>query len=200
MRIRRLIRVSVLSLLASVSLSACGTSTGTGAMIGGIGGALLTGGLGGAALGAAAGAGIGYLTEQEKQNARDQVSREQQALAQSRITSDPETVYRPKPSNPFVGSTWRVISYESKDDLGVYSEIMVTFPSNSKVTSMFVRRDGETEVFVESYAIVDDVIVFQGKEDGQEYRVPARFTLNNQLLSLKFEDSSFVLEEVEESA
>jgi len=29
---------------------------------------------------------------------------------------------------------------------------------------------------------------------------PARFTLNNKLLSLKFEDSSFVLEEVEESA
>jgi len=200
MRIRQLMRVSVFSLLASVSLPACGTSTGTGAAIGGIGGALLTGGLGGAALGAAAGAGIGYLTEQEKQNAQDQVRNEQQALAQSRVSSDPQTVYRPKPANPFVGSTWRVISYESKDDLGVYSEIMVTFPSNSKVTSMFVRRDGETEVFVETYAIVDDVIVFQGKEDGEEYRVPARFTLNNKLLKLNFEDSSFVLEEVEESA
>ncbi|MCK5447755.1 MAG: hypothetical protein KAJ43_06395, partial [Gemmatimonadetes bacterium] len=149
---------------------------------------------------AAAGAGIGYLTEQEKQNARDQVRKDQQALAQSRVTSDPQTVYRPKATNPFVGSTWRVISYESDELVGEYSEIMVTFPSNSKVTTMFVRRDGETEVFAENYAIVDDVIVFQGKEDGNEYRVPARFTLNNHLLSLKFEDSSFVLEEVEESA
>ena len=84
--------------------------------------------------------------------------------------------------------------------MGEYSEIMVTFPSKSMVTTMFVHRDGETEVFVESYAVVDDVIVFQGKEDGKEYRVPARFTINDKLLSLKFEDSSFVLEEVEESA
>jgi hypothetical protein len=185
----------------ATSLAGCGGgSTGTGAAIGGIGGALLTGSFGGAALGAVAGAGIGYLTEQEKNNARDQVRKDQQALAQSRVTNNPETAYRPKPTNPFVGSTWRVISYESDELVGDYSEIMVTFPSNSKVTTMFVRRDGETEVFAESYAVVDDVIVFQGKEDGKEYRVPARFTLNNKLLSLKFEDSSFVLEEVEESA
>ena len=187
MRVNRTIGSLVSICILGISLTGCGGgSTGTGAMIGGIGGALLTGSFGGAALGAAAGAGIGYLTEQEKQNARDQVRKDQQALAQSRVTSDPQTVYRPKATNPFVGSTWRVISYESDELVGEYSEIMVTFPSNSKVTTMFVRRDGETEVFAENYAIVDDVIVFQGKEDGNEYRVPARFTLNNHLLSLKF--------------
>jgi len=201
MRANLTIGVLVSVCILGVSSTGCGGgSTGTGAAIGGIGGALLTGSFGGAALGAAAGAGIGYLTEQEKQNARDQVRKDQQALAQSRVTNNPETAYRPKATSPFVGSTWRVISYESEELVGDYSEIIVTFPSNSKVTTMFVRRDGETEVFVESYAVVDDVIVFQGKEDGKEYRVPARFTINNKLLSLKFEDSSFVLEEVEESA
>lgn len=201
MRANRTIGVLVSVCILGISSTGCGGgSTGTGAAIGGIGGALLTGSFGGAALGAAAGAGIGYLTEQEKQNARDQVRKDQQALAQSRVTNNPETAYRPKATSPFVGSTWRVISYESEELVGDYSEIIVTFPSNSKVTTMFVRRDGETEVFVESYAVVDDVIVFQGKEDGKEYRVPARFTLNDKLLSLKFEDSSFVLEEVEESA
>ncbi len=201
MRANRTIGVLVSVCILGISSMGCGGgSTGTGAAIGGIGGALLTGSFGGAALGAAAGAGIGYLTEQEKQNARDQVRKDQQALAQSRVTNNPETAYRPKATSPFVGSTWRVISYESEELVGDYSEIIVTFPSNSKVTTMFVRRDGETEVFVESYAVVDDVIVFQGKEDGNEYRVPARFTINNKLLSLKFEDSSFVLEEVEESA
>ena len=201
MRANLTIGVLVSVCILGVSSTGCGGgSTGTGAAIGGIGGALLTGSFGGAALGAAAGAGIGYLTEQEKQNARDQVRKDQQALAQSRVTNNPETAYRPKATSPFVGSTWRVISYESEELVGDYSEIIVTFPSNSKVTTMFVRRDGETEVFVESYAVVDDVIVFQGKEDGKEYRVPARFTINDKLLSLKFEDSSFVLEEVEESA
>jgi len=201
MRANRTIGVLVSVCILGISSTGCGGgSTGTGAAIGGIGGALLTGSFGGAALGAAAGAGIGYLTEQEKQNARNQVRKDQQALAQSRVTNNPETAYRPKATSPFVGSTWRVISYESEELVGDYSEIIVTFPSNSKVTTMFVRRDGETEVFVESYAVVDDVIVFQGKEDGKEYRVPARFTLNDKLLSLKFEDSSFVLEEVEESA
>ncbi len=201
MRANRTIGVLVSVCILGISSTGCGGgSTGTGAAIGGIGGALLTGSFGGAALGAAAGAGIGYLTEQEKQNARDQVRKDQQALAQSSVTNNPETAYRPKATSPFVGSTWRVISYESEELVGDYSEIIVTFPSNSKVTTMFVRRDGETEVFVESYAVVDDVIVFQGKEDGKEYRVPARFTINNKLLSLKFEDSSFVLEEVEESA
>ncbi len=201
MRANRTIGVLVSICILGISSTGCGGgSTGTGAAIGGIGGALLTGSFGGAALGAAAGAGIGYLTEQEKQNARDQVRKDQQALAQSRVTNNPETAYRPKATSPFVGSTWRVISYESEELVGDYSEIIVTFPSNSKVTTMFVRRDGETEVFAESYAVVDDVIVFQGKEDGKEYRVPARFTLNDKLLSLKFEDSSFVLEEVEESA
>ncbi len=201
MRANRTIGVLVSICILGISSTGCGGgSTGTGAAIGGIGGALLTGSFGGAALGAAAGAGIGYLTEQEKQNARDQVRKDQQALAQSRVTSNPETAYRPKATSPFVGSTWRVISYESDELVGDYSEIIVTFPSNSKVTTMFVRPDGETEVFAESYAVVDDVIVFQGKEDGKEYRVPARFTLNDKLLSLKFEYSSFVLEEVEESA
>jgi hypothetical protein len=201
MSINRTLGSLVSIAVLSTSLAGCGGgSTGTGAAIGGIGGALLTGSFGGAALGAAAGAGIGYLSEQEKNNARDQVRKDQQAAAQSRVTSNPETAYRPKASSPFVGSTWRVISYESDELVGEYSEIMVTFPSNSKVTTMFVRPNGETEVFAENYAVVDDVIVFQGKEDGKEYRVPARFTINDKLLSLKFEDSSFVLEEVEESA
>lgn len=187
--------------LISASLAGCGGgSTGTGAAIGGIGGALLTGSFGGAALDAAAGAGIGYLSEQEKNNAREQVRKDQPAAAQARVTSNPETAYRPKATSPFVGSTWRVISYESDELVGEYSEILVTFPSNSKVMTMFVRPNGETEVFAENYAVVDDVIVFQGKEDGEQYRVPARFTLNDKLLKLNFEDSSFALEEVEESA
>ena len=147
MRANRTIGVLVSVCILGISSTGCGGgSTGTGAAIGGIGGALLTGSFGGAALGAAAGAGIGYLTEQEKQNARDQVRKDQQALAQSRVTNNPETAYRPKATSPFVGSTWRVISVEGYPALEDANQVVISFQTNSKVTTM-ISRDGDAEAF-----------------------------------------------------
>jgi hypothetical protein len=63
---------------------------------------------------------------------------------------------------------------------------------------MSVTKKGENDVFMESYRVVDDVIVFSGKESGKDYAVAARYTMNDKLLSLKFSDMRVVLEEVEE--
>ena len=177
--------------------SGCATTTQTGALVGGLGAGLLSGSVGGAVGGAAVGAGIGYLTEQERQNAETAAGQEDAAVAQASVSQE-TTAYRPENANPFVGSTWRVISVEGYPAFADANQVMITFQTNSKVTTM-VARDGSSEAFVESYGIVDDVIVFSGREDGQDYSVAVRFSQNGRLMTLSLEEARLVMEEIEES-
>ena len=190
---------AVVALSIIIAVAGCATTTQTGAAIGGIGGALFGGSIGSTIVGAAAGAGIGYLTEQEKQNALQAQADEQRALRESSITDDPDTAYAPSNDNPFVGSTWRVISVEGYEELSEASQALVSFPTNSKVTTLVSRKDGSSDAYVESYGIVDDVLVFSGVEDGESYTVTARFAINNNLMTLTAGDAHLVLQEVEEA-
>ena len=201
MRTHKLVGIALVVVIAGTQLNACSTKTGTGAAIGGIGAALLTGSVQTAALGAAAGAGIGYLSEQEQQKQREAAQREQEALERSRITSDVSTAYRPKAANPLVGSTWRVISLsgERESEFAEYSQIIYTFQTNTKATSLYSKHDGTSEAFVENYGIVDDVLVFRGTYEGGDYTIAGKFTKNEDLLSVDFGDLKVVLEEIQET-
>ncbi len=75
---------------------------------------------------------------------------------------------------------------------------MISFQTNSKVTTM-VSRSGDSQAYVESYGVVDDVIVFSGREDGQDYSVAVRFSQSGNLMTLSLDDARLVLEEIEES-
>ena len=192
-------RIGAIAVVVALAVTGCATTTQTGAAIGGIGGALLGGSVGSTIVGAAAGAGIGYLTEQEKQNALAAQREEQRALRQSDISADPGTAYAPANENPLVGSTWRVISVEGYEALDDASQVLISFQTNSKVTTMISYRDGRSDAYVEGYGLIDDYIVFSGTENGEEYTVAVRYSTNNNLMTLSFEDARIVLREVEES-
>ena len=195
---RKLAILCLLLVAACLVLSACATKTGTGAAIGGIGAALLTGNTGDIATGAAIGAGIGYLSEQEAAQKREEEEKKQETIQKSKITDDPDTAYRPANTNPFTGSTWRVINLQGETWLADYRQIIVSFQTNSKVTTMYSKEGGESDAYVETYGIVDDVLVFSGVENGEKYSATARYAHNGNLLSLTFEDLKVVLEEIEE--
>lgn len=173
-----------------------------GAALGAITGGILTGKGGGAAVGAIAGGGLGYVigSDKDKQAAQQQAAREQAARDQAKVSSDPATAYKAPEENPFVGSTWQVISLETKDPTPDYASIIVNFPTNSKVTTVSVRRDGEAETKVETYRLVDDVMVLSGKnqETGEPYVINATFTLENGELVLVAPEGKVVLREIEE--
>ena len=193
------IRSATIALVVSIAVVGCATTTQTGAAIGGIGGALLGGGVGSAIVGAAAGAGIGYLTDREKQNALQADREERRALQESSLGDDPDTAYTPANENPLVGSTWRVISVQGYDELKDTSQVIISFQTNSKVTTMISHQDGNSVAYVESYGLVENFVVFSGTENGEQYSVAARYVVANKLMTLSIDEARLVLQEVEES-
>ncbi len=193
--------LATLSLMA-VCLSSCGTTgTSKGASFGAVLGGL-TGGTRGAATGAMIGGGLGYLADnaKDKQAAREQAERESAALESARITSNPDTAYRPPETNVLTGSTWRVISLVSEiDPPGRYASVVITFQTNSKATTLGITPNGDTEVFVESYRVVDNVLILSGEENGEPYVVNAKFSIENKQLVVVAPGLRAVLEEIEES-
>jgi len=193
----------VVAALSVVSLTGCGTTgTSQGASLG-----LVVGGLAdgweGAATGALVGGGLGYLSDSaaDKKAAREQAEREQKALEQARITQNPTTAYRPEPINSLTGSTWRAISLVSDTvPPGRYASVVVTFQTNSKVTTLAITPDGDAETWVETYRVVDDVLILSGKENGKSYVVNAKFSVADGQMVVVAEGLRVVLEEVEESA
>lgn len=180
------------------SLGACGTtSTSQGASLGAVVGGL-AGGWEGAALGALAGGGVGLMadTAQDKQIARSQKEREVRAIERSSITASANTAYRPPSTNRLVGSTWRVISYVSDYDPDFeFKSMVVTFQTNSRLTTLTILANDQAEASVESYRIVDDVIVITGKG----YVINARYSVANRQMVIASPIIRIVLEEVEES-
>jgi hypothetical protein len=196
----------LLSLAASIAalfmLTGCGTtSTSKGASLGAVVGGL-SGGTRGAATGALIGGGLGYLADRadDKAAARAQSDKEAAALRQAKITSNPQTAYRPDNINPLTGSTWRAISLVSDiDPPGTYSSVVVTFQTNSKVTTLAIPPEGDAAVFVETYRVVDDVLIISGKENGEAYVVNAKFSIENQQMIVVAPGLRVVLEEVDET-
>ena len=163
-------------------------------------GGLITGDLTGAATAAVVGGGLGYVVgnEQDKKAAQEQAAKEREARARAKVSGDPKTAYSPPATNPFVGSSWRVISLISDFPFPEYASMVVTFASNSKLTTMAVKKDGTAENWVESYRIVNDVLVVSGQDPqtGKSYVYSFKYSVDgNQMIGVSPE-SRFVLEKI----
>ena len=179
----------------------CGTTAaqqgGTGgAALGALTGALIGGGWRGAAAGAAIGGGLGYIAgnEQDKAMAKQQADMDRAAMHTSYISSNPQTAYRPTNRTSLVGSTWRVISLVSNTPVPKYHSIVVSFQTNTKMTTLSVAPDGKVETTTETYRIVDDVIIITGRDRV----INAKWSVQAGQLIIVAADVRFVLEEVEE--
>ena len=110
------------------------------------------------------------------------LEKERLAIEKAKISSDPETAYRPPNRNPLVGSTWRVISIEGEEPYPGYHSIVATFQTNSKLTTLTSYEDGSASAFVETYHVLDDVLVITGKEDGEDYVINGKFSISGKQL------------------
>ena len=183
-----------------MAFSGCGSTSAQkgatgGATVGAVAGGLI-GGWRGAAVGAAVGGGLGYIggNEADKKKAQEQAERERAALAESQVTDDPKTAYRPSNENQLVGSTWRVVSVVSKEPYPEWASIVITFQTNSKVTTLMLLKDGSTKTIVESYRILDDVLVITGKD----YVYNGKFSIEGKQMIFVAPEIRTVLEEIEE--
>ena len=197
----RLLVPAIVLTLCAVLAPGCGTSAaqqgGTGgAALGALTGALLGGGWRGAAAGAAIGGGLGYIAgnEQDKAMAQEQANRDRAAMNAAYISHNPKTAYRPTKRTSLVGSTWRVISLVSNTPVPKYHSIVVSFQTNTRMTTLAVAPDGKVETTTETYRIVDDVIIITGKDRV----INAKWSVQNRQLIIIAADVRIVLEEVEE--
>ena len=180
-----------------ISLAGCGTTgtskgASTGAVIGG-----LVDGWGGAAAGALIGGGIGYASDHAEAKKKEQELKERELsmLQESTITSDPNTTYRPKNNNPLTGSTWRVVSFvEEEPKTREFSSLVISFPTNTKSTTLIQWADGRTETYDENYSVLDDVLVFSG--DG--YVTNTKYSIQDKQMVIVDPNMRVVLEEIEE--
>jgi len=172
-----------------------------GAGIGAIAGGLIGGDWEDAAVGAMAGGGLGYMAgnEDDKRRAQAQAAAERRARAQAQVTNNPQTAYRPPATNQLVGSTWQVISLVSDEPYPEYASMVVTFPSNSKLSTMAVHKDGTTETWVENYRIVEDVMVVSGKDPktGKSYVFNFKYSVDGDQFIAVAPESRVVMERVQ---
>jgi hypothetical protein len=149
--------------------------------LGALAGGLITGKPGGAIAGAAVGGLAGYAigTDQDRHAEKMALEKERNEIAKARITNDPNTAYRPANRNDLVGTTWRVISIEGEQPFPDYHSLVTTFQTNSKITTLVIGKDGETQSVAETYQLVDDILVISGEEDGKKYVVDGKLSIEN---------------------
>jgi lipopolysaccharide export LptBFGC system permease protein LptF len=204
-RLSRPAAVAVAALLA-VSVSACGSTKATQGGSTGAGiGALASGLLGGNMVtGALIGGGIGYIAgnEADKRDAENLAQQRQAALERSRITDNTSTavVVPRQDQNSLTGSTWQVLSINPDDEIPAFSGMVVTFATNSRVTTLTAWADGKVETTAENYRVVDDILVFSGRDPdtGEDYAVTMTFSIENGQMLVVAQDLKIVLREVEE--
>ncbi len=114
--------------------------------------------------------------------------------SKTQVTDDPKTAYRPSNENPLVGSTWRVLSVVSEEPYPEWASIVITFQTNTKVTTLMLLKDGTTRTIVESYRIVEDVLVITGKD----YVYNGKFSIEGKQMIFVAPEIRTVLEEIEE--
>ena len=177
-------------------LVGCGTTnvqrkTTGGVGLGALAGGLITGNLSGAAAGAAVGGLAGYAVGTDQDRNAEQVALEQRklelekernALEKAKITSDPNTAYRPTSNNKLVGSTWRVISIEGEQPFPEFHSVVSTFQTNTKLTTLVVYENGSADTVTELYQVVEDVLVISGEEDGEKYVVSGKYAVEGDQL------------------
>lgn len=198
MRTNQILPLPFLLLLALLSVTpSCQTNGQSGALIGaGLGalaGQAIGGDTGSTLLGAGVGSGLGYVigNEQDKAAAADQHAAENAAMQTSRITNDPNTAYNPPASNPLAGTTWRLLSLVSDDDIP-WASITVTFVDNSKVVTVTTQPGGASTSSIEKYRVVENILIV----NGEDHLINATFTLNGGQMIVVAESFRAVLEQV----
>lgn len=194
-------------ILICISLVAVGcmtTKAQKGAGIGAAGGSLaglaigsLTGSAGaGAAIGAVAGTALGYVVgnEMDKEDAKAQAAREKTALSKAQITSDPKTAYHEKKSDPLVGTSWRVVSMKSPKSYPAYSDMVVTFQTNTQVTTLTVLKNGTTTTDSDPYRIVDDTMILTDSETNK--MINAKYSIEGNRMTITSEVWNIVMDKI----
>ena len=191
-----LVRVSLI-IAVSVMITSCGTTkTADGAISGAVIGGLV-GGWDGAATGALVGGGVGLMADSadDKKIKQDQKERELRMMekANSQSASQSQTVSKPKSTNALNGSTWKVVSVvdEAKGE-NDFASWIITFQTDKKATTLVLKKDGESETFSENYTIIDDVIIFTGKD----YVTNAKFTVADKQMVIVTDTARVVLQQV----
>ncbi|HIJ55254.1 MAG TPA: glycine zipper family protein [Deltaproteobacteria bacterium] len=155
----------------------------------------LTGSSGtGAAIGSVSGAALGYIVgnEKDKEEAKKEAGRERAALEKSRITNDFKTAYQEKNSNPLVGTSWRIVSIKSPRPIPEYSDMVVTFQTNTKVTTLTVLKDGITTTKTNPYRVVGDVLILTDSE--KNVMVNTKYNVQGKRMTIVGESWNIVMD------
>jgi len=73
---------------------------------------------------------------------------------------------------------------------------VISFPTNTKSTTLIQWADGKTESYSENYSVVGDALVLSG----EGYVTNTKYSINNKQMILITPNMRVVLEEVEEGA
>ena len=173
--------IPVLFLLIGCGATNVERKTTGGVGLGALAGGLMSGSASGAVAGAAVGGLAGYAigTDQDRHAEKMALEKERNEIDKAKITNDPSTAYRPTNRNDLVGTTWRVISIEGEQPFPEYHSVVSTFQTNSKVTTLVIGKDGETQSVPETYQLVDDILVISGEENGTKYVVDGKLSIVN---------------------
>ena len=201
--LRRWLKCLFVSLLALVfAIAGCDTQAKTGALagtgIGALAGQVIGGSTGatlaGAAIGAVSGAALGYIVgnEKDKEEAKKDAERERAALEKSRITNDSKTAYNEKNSNPLVGTSWRIVSIKSPRPIPEYSDMVVTFQTNTNVTTLTVLKDGKTTTKTNPYRVVGDVLILT--DSAKNTMINTKYSIRGKQISIVGEGWNIVME------
>lgn len=186
----------ILLIIIPIILSSCGsTNTSQGAATGAFVGGMVDG-WEGAAVGALIGGGVGLMADsaEDKKIRQYQKEKELALLEKSSITSNEETAFRPSKNNSLTGSTWRVISLiDDETNAKGFASIILSFQTNTKVTTLILWKDGKSETFGETYTVVGDALIFSGKD----YVTSTKYSLDENRLVVVSPTFQAVLEEVE---
>ena len=148
------------------------------------------------------GGGLGYIlgNETDKADAQAQASAERARYEHSRVTSNPSTVQMPANPNSLVGTSWRILSYAGdKPQKQEISSAVITFSTNSKVTTLAVLPDGRTDTWVDNYRLVaPDILIVTGTDPqtGEADVLNATYSIQNGQMVVVAPDRRLVLQRV----
>ena len=199
---RILVMFKITLLVIAFSMASCGsTNTSQGATAGLIVGGLVDG-WEGAATGALIGGGVGLMADsaEDKQIRQAQKERELSIMHKSQEQEEKEivkkqvkTVQNSSNTNALTGRSWKVVSLVDDGNKKIqFSSIILSFQTDTKATTQVLWKDGKSETFGETYTLVDDAIIFTGKE----YVTNAKYKINGKQLILVSPKMRVVLEEV----
>ena len=184
------------TIIIVILISSCGsTNTSQGAATGAFVGGMVDG-WEGAAVGALIGGGVGLMADsaEDKKIRQQQKDRELALLEKSSVTADKNTAFRPAKRNELTGRTWRVISLiDDETNTKGFASIILSFQTNTKVTTLILWKDGKSETYGETYTIVGDALIFSGKD----YVTNSKYSLDGNQLIVVAPTFQAVLEEVE---